>query len=292
MSIPGPLDAIPAVPTARAGSTLARLIDDATGILASRRIAVLTGAGISTDSGIPDYRGEGSAPRTPMTFSQFLSDETYRKRYWAGSQLGWERFASVAPNAGHLALARLESSGLVAGVMTQNVDGLHQRAGSHKVVELHGSADRVRCLACGQFYARAAIAETMTRANPWLSELTERELGPDGDVEIAHLDELVVPGCTVCGGLLRPDIVYFGEFIPATKFSQARGLTRSADALLITGSSLVVNSGIRLLDQAVRSGMPVVIVNRGETRGDSRATLKIDAGASPVLTALADRLIG
>lgn len=291
MSNSGPSQVVPAESNARVEPGLDDLIDEAANILAGRRVAVLTGAGISTDSGIPDYRGEGAIPRSPMTFSQFLNDAEYRRRYWAGSQLGWQKFSSVAPNAGHRVLARLEEVGVVAGIMTQNVDGLHQRAGSHKVVELHGSADRVRCLTCGQFYARVAIAEVLASENPWLAEVTERELGPDGDVQVTQLDQMVVPGCSVCGGLLRPDIVYFGEFIPATKFSQARGLVRSADALLITGSSLVVNSGIRLLDQAERSGIPIVIVNRGETRGDSRATLKIDAGASPVLTALAERLI-
>jgi NAD-dependent SIR2 family protein deacetylase len=258
--------------------------------LGGRRIAVLTGAGISTDSGIPGYRGEGSTPRSPMTISDFLGDEQYRKRYWAGSQLGWSRFGTVEPNEGHRVLADLESAGIVAGVMTQNVDSLHQRAGSAKVIELHGSSDRVRCLTCGQLYSREAVAETIASLNPWLADPGDTVLGPDGDVETTRLDELVIPDCGVCGGVLRPDIVYFGEFIPATKNVQARGLISSADALLIVGSSLVVNSGIRLLDQAVRRGHPVVIINRGPSRGDARATVKIDAGASSTLTALAGRL--
>src|SRR5690554_6253048 len=258
--------------------------------LSGRRIAVLTGAGISTDSGIPGYRGAGSTPRSPMTIADFLGDEQYRKRYWAGSQLGWSRFGTVKPNEGHRVLAELERAGIVAGVMTQNVDSLHQRAGSAKVIELHGSSDRVRCLLCGQLYSREAIAETIADANPWLADPGESVLGPDGDVEIARPDDLVVPDCGVCGGVLRPDIVYFGEFVPAAKNIQARGLIASADALLIVGSSLVVNSGIRLLDQAVRRDHPVVIINRGHTRGDTRATVKIDAGASTTLTALAERL--
>ncbi|HEU4807783.1 MAG TPA: Sir2 family NAD-dependent protein deacetylase, partial [Homoserinimonas sp.] len=245
----------------------------------------------STDSGIPGYRGEGSTPRSPMTISQFLTDERYRQRYWAGNQLGWARFGSATPNDGHRSLAALEHAGVVAGVMTQNVDGLHQRAGSAKVVELHGSTDRVRCLACGQLYSRAAIAESISRHNPWLLELDDSALGPDGDVAVAGLDDLVIPDCGVCGGILRPDIVYFGEFIPPAKSAQARGMITSADALLIVGSSLVVNSGIRLLDYAVRRGQPVVIINRGETRGDARATVKIDAGASSTLAALATQLM-
>lgn len=259
--------------------------------LSGRTIAVLTGAGISTDSGIPGYRGEGSTPRSPMTISQFLTDEQYRKRYWAGSQLGWARFGSVRPNAGHRVLADLEKAGVVTGVMTQNVDGLHQRAGSAKVIELHGSSDRVRCLACGQLYSREAVAETISRRNPWLRQLDDSALGPDGDVKVSGLDDLVIPECGVCGGVLRPDIVYFGEFIPPAKNVQAKGMIASAAALLIVGSSLVVNSGIRLLDQAVRRGHPVVIVNRGETKGDPRATVKVDADASSTLTALAGLLL-
>ncbi|MEX1077615.1 MAG: Sir2 family NAD-dependent protein deacetylase [Homoserinimonas sp.] len=259
--------------------------------LDGRRIAVLTGAGISTDSGIPGYRGEGATPRSPMTISQFLEDELYRKRYWAGSQLGWARFGGARPNEGHRILADLERAGVVAGVMTQNVDSLHQRAGSAKVIELHGSSDRVRCLACGQQYSREAVAEIIAGLNPWLTQPHSSVLGPDGDVEIDRLDRMAVPECGVCGGILRPDIVYFGEFIPPAKNLQSRGLIASADALLIVGSSLVVNSGIRLLDQAVRRQQPVVIINRGDTKGDARATVKIDAGASSTLTALAGQLM-
>jgi len=259
--------------------------------LAGRRIAVLTGAGISTDSGIPSYRGHGANPRTPMTISDFMQDDRYRKRYWAGSQLGWARFGTVAPNDGHRVLAELERAGMVVGVMTQNVDSLHQRAGSAKVIELHGSSDRVRCVDCGQVYAREAVAESLAELNPWLAEVDAGVLGPDGDVEITELDRVVVPECGVCGGVLRPDIVYFGEFIPAAKNVQTGGLIAAADALLVVGSSLVVNSGIRLVDRAVRGGRPVVIINRGETRADARATVKIDGGATDTLTALADGLV-
>jgi len=225
-----------------------------------------------------------------MTITDFMQDERYRKRYWAGSQLGWERFGTIAPNRGHRVLAALEQSGTVTGVMTQNVDSLHQRAGSAKVVELHGSSDRVRCVSCGQFYSREAVAESLGALNPWFADVDTSALGPDGDVEIAELDRVVIPECGVCGGILRPDIVYFGEFIPAVKNLQTGGLIATADALLVVGSSLVVNSGIRLVDRAVRRGLPVVIINRGETRADARATVKIDGGASDTLTALAEGL--
>lgn len=274
-----------------ATGTLAPALDAAERLLAGRRIAVLTGAGISTDSGIPDYRGAG-APlnRTPMDVSAFLGDERSRKRYWAGSHLGWNHFSAAAPNAGHLALAELEARGVLTGVITQNVDGLHARAGSRRVVELHGAMRRVTCLTCGQTFARTDIAERMTRENPWLGDPEAIQTGPDGDVLIDDVDRMTVPDCTVCGGVLKPDVVFFGEFVPQTVFASARALVRGAEALVIAGSSLVVNSGIRLLDQATKARMPVVIVNRGETRGDRRASLKIDAGASEVLGALSARL--
>lgn len=265
-------------------------LDSAVTALEGRTIAVLTGAGVSTDSGIPDYRGEGAPARSPMTFQQFLSDENYRKRYWAGSHLGWKTFRSAGPNAGHFALASLEATGIVDGVITQNVDGLHLRAGSQRVVDLHGTMDRVRCLTCGQFFARANVAERLAADNPSLELTDEVLLNPDGDVQIAAIDEFVVPECTVCGGMLKPDVVFFGEFIPKEKFDEASTLMQRANALLIAGSSLVVNSGIRLLEQASRRRLPIVIVNRGATKGDAKATVKIDAGASETLVALLARL--
>jgi NAD-dependent SIR2 family protein deacetylase len=268
------------------------LVDEAAGILRGRRIAVLTGAGVSTDSGIPDYRGEGAPVRIPMTFQQFLDDVNYRKRYWAGSQLGWKRFDTAAPNEGHRALAALELDGGVNGIITQNVDGLHLRAGSQRVVDLHGTMDRVRCLRCGQLYSRTDIAARIVELNPWLADTDSLQLGPDGDVEIASIDAFQLPACSACDGTLKPDIVFFGEFIPKEKFIEASALVQKADALLIAGSSLVVNSGIRLLDHATRRRIPVIIVNRGATKGDPRATLKIDAGATETIVALRERLLG
>lgn len=265
-------------------------LDAAVAALRGRTVAVLTGAGVSTDSGIPDYRGEGAPVRTPMTFQQFLSDLDYRKRYWAGSHLGWKRFDSAAPNTGHRALVDLELAGIVDGIITQNVDGLHLRAGSQKVVDLHGTMDRVRCLQCGQFYARGSIADRITADNPWLDTPEAVELSPDGDVEIRDVAAFTIPECSVCGGMLKPDVVFFGEFVPREKFEEASALMAAADALLIAGSSLVVNSGIRLLEQAARRRLPIVIVNRGVTKGDPKATVKIEAGTSETLVALLERL--
>lgn len=265
-------------------------LDDAVAALSGRTIAVLTGAGVSTDSGIPDYRGEGAPVRNPMTFQQFMVDLDYRKRYWAGSHLGFKRFSAARPNAGHTALAEMELAGLVDGIITQNVDGLHIRAGSQRVVDLHGTVDRVRCLTCGQFYARASIADRMATDNPWLEAPDQAELSPDGDIEIADVDGFVLPVCSVCGGILKPDVVFFGEFVPSQRFSEASALVQGADALLIAGSSLVVNSGIRLLEQATRRRLPIVIVNRGTTKGDGRATVKIDGGTSETLVLLMERL--
>jgi len=272
-------------------STAALALEEAAEVLAGKRIAVLTGAGVSTDSGIPDYRGEGAPKRNPMTFDQFLASPSYRKRYWAGSHLGWRMFDAAEPNTSHRVLAELEAAGLVRGVVTQNVDGLHARAGTRHLVDLHGSMDRVSCLNCGQTFARASVAERITASNPTLSEPELVRMAPDGDADVAEYESFVVPACTVCGGVLKPDVVFFGEFVPTEKFAEASSMVADSDALLIAGSSLVVNSGIRLLELARRRKLPIVIVNRGVTKGDGRATVKIDAGASETLTALAARLL-
>ena len=271
---------------------LQRALDGAAAILEGRTIVVLTGAGVSTDSGIPDYRGAGAPVRRPMNFQQFLGDAEFRKRYWAGSHLGWERFRDARPNSGHQALTELEADGVVSGIVTQNVDGLHTRAGSRRVVDLHGSMDRVLCLDCGQVYARASISERIDAENPWLEKPDAIEIAPDGDAIVSDVSAFRVPVCTVCGGRLKPDVVFFGEFIPVEKFQEASALVRASDAMLIAGSSLVVNSGIRLLEQARRRKLPVVIINRGVTKGDSRSALKLDAGTSESLTGLAVRLRG
>ncbi|GGF32437.1 NAD-dependent protein deacetylase [Subtercola lobariae] len=266
-------------------------LDEIAALLAGKRVVILTGAGMSTDSGIPDYRGEGAPKRNPMTFDQFLSSPQYRQRYWAGSHLGWKLFDSARPNGGHTILAEMEAKDVLTGVITQNVDGLHVRAGSNRVVDLHGSMDRVRCLNCGQMYARVSVADQIDEANPWMAEPDAVSVNPDGDAEVTNWHDFVVPACTVCGGTLKPDVVFFGEFIPKERFGEASDLVRASDALIIAGSSLVVNSGIRLLEQARRRRLPVVIINRGITKGDSRATVKLDAGTTQTLTALAARLL-
>lgn len=265
-------------------------VSQAVSALAGRRIAVLTGAGVSTDSGIPDYRGNGAPVRTPMTVEQFLSSDDARRRYWVGSHLGWRAFASAEPNAGHRALADLEADGVATGVITQNVDGLHVRAGSRRVVELHGTMRRVFCTHCGQVFDRRDLAQRVEADNPWILVPENVLLGPDGDVLPESTAGFVIPECTVCGGMLKPDVVFFGEFIPAGKFREAEQLVHASEGLVIAGSSLVVNSGIRLLERARRRRLPVVIVNRGATRADARATVKIDAGTSEVLRMLADTL--
>ncbi|EAR24345.1 regulatory protein, Sir2 family protein [marine actinobacterium PHSC20C1] len=265
-------------------------IDRAAELLSGKLISVLTGAGISTDSGIPDYRGEGAAVRNPMTFQQFQSAPEYRQRYWAGSHLGWKRFAASAPNDGHAALAELERRGLSNGIITQNVDGLHLRAGSTRVVDVHGSVDRARCLRCGQYFARQPLAQRISELNPWIEASDSHALNPDGDADVHEVDRFVVPECTVCGGMLKPDVVFFGEFVPTRKFHLGASLVDQSGALIVAGSSLVVNSGIRLVERALRKQIPLVIINRGITKADRRADVKIDGGASAALCELLERL--
>lgn len=271
-------------------ATWAAPIARATEVLAGRSMTVLTGAGISTDSGIPDYRGDGAPRRTPMTAQQFLGDEAARRRYWVGSHLGWQAFSAAQPNSGHEAVASLERTHVATGVVTQNVDGLHIRAGSRRVVELHGTMRRVLCTHCGQVFDRRDVAVRIERANPWIALPDDVPLGPDGDVLPEATDGFTVPECTVCGGMLKPDVVFFGEFIPVGRFRDAEQLLAASDALLVAGSSLVVNSGIRLVERARRRRLPVVIINRGPTRADARATVKIDGGIGEVLPQLAAAL--
>lgn len=278
--------------TADTDQTAAASVAAAFDALAGRRIAVLTGAGVSTDSGIPDYRGKGAPVRTPMTVDQFLSSDAARRRYWIGSHLGWQAFAGAEPNPGHRALADLEDRGIATGVITQNVDGLHVRAGSRRVVELHGTMRRVFCTRCGQVFDRRDLAERVEADNPWITVPESVPLGPDGDVLPETTDGFLVPACSVCAGMLKPDVVFFGEYIPAEKFREAEQLVHGSEALLVAGSSLVVNSGIRLIERARRRKLPIVIVNRGATRADARATVKIDAGTSEVLRALGSALSG
>lgn len=266
-------------------------IDRIAELLRGRRVAVLTGAGISTDSGIPAYRGIGARPRAnPMTIQTYLSDEAARRRYWLGGHLGWRAFTSPDPNDGHAAVARMEQAGAVSGVVTQNVDGLHLRAGSTRVVEIHGTMHRVLCLRCGQVLDRRAVADQLEDLNPWVRTPENIELNPDGDVTPESTEGFVIPACTVCGGMLKPEVVFFGEFVPAARFRSAESLLHASDALLVAGTSLMVNSGIRIIERARRRGIPLVIVNREPTRADGWADAVVTGGTSPVLSALADRL--
>lgn len=260
-------------------------------LLHGRKIALLTGAGISTDSGIPAYRGEGSrASVSPMTVQRYLADEEARRRYWIGGHLGWKTFASAAPNAGHIALAEMERSGAVSGVITQNVDGLHLRAGSSHVIEVHGTLRRVRCLTCGQVFDRRDIASQIESLNPWITAADGIRLNPDGDVTPETAEGFVVPTCTVCAGMLKPDVVFFGEFVPGDRFRAAESLLRASTALIVAGSSLVVNSGVRLVERARRRGIPLIIINRETTRADAWADVTLAGGTSEVLPALQELL--
>jgi NAD-dependent SIR2 family protein deacetylase len=263
-------------------------------LLRGRRVAVLTGAGMSTDSGIPDYRGPDSPPSNPMTIRQFTSDRAFRQRYWARNHVGWRHMDQTLPNAGHRALAALERAGVVAGVITQNVDLLHTKAGSRIVINLHGTYAQVVCLDCGHGMTRAALGEMLDAANPGFIERAEKVGGiavaPDADAVVDDTASFVIVDCPVCGGMLKPDIVYFGENVPKDRVDEAYSLVDGADALLVAGSSLTVYSGYRFVRHATALDMPVAIINRGPTRGDAHATVKIDSGCSEMLALLADEL--
>lgn len=277
--------------SATTSAELSAGIEKSVDLLRGRTIAFLTGAGISTDSGIPAYRGEGAVTRAdPMTGQRYLADEAARRRYWVGGHLGWRAFAQAEPNAGHVALAEMERDGIASGVITQNVDGLHLRAGSSRVIEVHGTMRRVNCLRCGQVFDRRDIATQIDALNPWISVPENIILNPDGDVAPESIDNFIVPTCTVCGGMLKPDVVFFGEFVPTERFRAAESLLRASDALIVAGSSLVVNSGVRLVERARRRAIPLIIVNHEPTRADGWAHVTLAGGTSDVLPALLEKL--
>lgn len=263
-------------------------------VLSGLRLTVLTGAGLSTDSGIPDYRGPDSPPRTPMTYQQFVGDPAFRRHYWARNHVGWAHVHRTRPNAGHRALVAMEASGVVVGVITQNVDLLHEDAGARNVIDLHGRYDRVVCLSCGNVISRAELATRLDALNPGFVEsvgdVADIEIAPDADAVIEATAHFTVADCERCGGVLKPEIVYFGENVPRERVERAYAMVDAADALLVAGSSLTVMSGLRFVRHAASAAMPVVIVNRGATRGDALATVKLDAGTSETLTALARAL--
>jgi NAD-dependent SIR2 family protein deacetylase len=264
-------------------------VDEVLDFLADRPLVALTGAGLSTDSGIPDYRGPGAPVRMPMTYQEFVSGPVPQQRYWARSHLGWARMGHAEPNAGHRAMARLDPDLLI----TQNVDGLHEAAGSRQVVALHGRVSEVVCLGCGRITPRAALQARLAELNAgWLAEHASAAMRPDGDVELEETDGFVVPGCDDCGGLLKPHVVFFGENVPAERVARCYAAVEALGedgVLLVAGSSLTVMSGLRFVKRAARAGTPVVIVNRGTTRGDDHAAYTLGVGCSEFLTDLVDR---
>ena len=269
---------------------VAELVD----LARTHRLAVLTGAGISTESGIPDYRSPGRPVRTPMTWQEFSGSPERRRRYWAGAAVGWPKFDRARPNRGHLALAALERAGIVTGVATQNIDGLHALAGSERVIELHGHLRSVRCTACGRTEPREELLARMRESNPMLRDVDERiEGNPDGDATLptAFIEAFRVPVCRQCGGMLAPQVVMFGQLVDERDTLAAAELVDDSDALLVVGSSLAVNTGLRLVHRARRRNRPVAIVNRGPTAADRLATIRVSGGTGAVLERLA-RTVG
>jgi NAD-dependent SIR2 family protein deacetylase len=284
------------------------------GIFGAGNVAVLSGAGLSTESGIPDYRGpSGQARRAgqPMTYQAFTGSAAARQRYWARSHLGWRHITGATPNPGHRAVALLERAGLVGGIITQNVDGLHQAAGASSVTELHGSLHRVVCLSCWRRSAREELDARLRDANPgWGGGFSaaggsggsaggsageggsgvEPAVNPDGDVALEETSGFVVVDCVSCGGVLKPDVVFFGENVPRPRVSSCFELVSCSSALVVLGSSLTVMSGLRYVRHAASVGVPVVIVNQGATRGDSLAVATLDAPLGATLTAVTREL--
>jgi NAD-dependent SIR2 family protein deacetylase len=262
-------------------------------LLRGRSWVALTGAGMSTDSGIPDYRGPTSVRASPMQYSEFVGSAAAQRRHWARSYLGWRRIGHAEPNPGHRALADLEAAGLV-GVITQNVDGLHSAAGSTRVINLHGDIATVVCLVCGERSARSELQRRLAWANPQLEQpqvLEHAELRPDGDAVARDWQQFRLVGCAQCGGRLKPDVVFFGEAVPKARVEAAYALMDCGEILVVLGSSLTVMSGLRFVRHNAKRQQPVVIINRGLTRGDDLASLKIDGGCSETLAELRATLL-
>lgn len=272
----------------------AEALDSLLELLRGRRAVVLAGAGCSTESGIPDYRGPDAKPRAPIQYQEFVRSDAARVRYWARSAVGWPRFSAARPNAGHHALAELEDAGAVQGIITQNVDGLHHAAGSRRVVELHGSLASVRCLGCGEVSPRGAFQTRLLAMNAeWAERLAGSvEQAPDGDAELPAwaMETFCVPGCEACGGVIKPDVVFFGENVPAERVEDAWRLFAEGDVLLVAGSSLTVYSGRRFIYRAQQEGVPIGIINIGPTRADEMAAAKVEGPLGRVLPRLAEAL--
>lgn len=254
----------------------------AEGLLGDRRLLVLTGAGMSTDSGIPDYRGPGAPARMPMTYQDFVAGPDAQQRYWARAHIGWSRMRRAEPNAGHLLLASMEQDGRLDGLITQNVDGLHDRAGHRSLIDLHGRIDRVVCLDCRTQSPRGELHERLLTLNPGYDQI-EAVMTPDGDVLLDDTSSFRIAPCSTCGGRLKPDVVFFGENVPKDRVAECYELVERAEALVVLGSSLQVMSGLRFVRAARTRDVPIVIVNRGRTRGDDLASLKLEAGCAETL---------
>ena len=267
--------------------TLCNLLQD------RRRVFVLTGAGCSTESGIPDYRDATGQwkQRQPIQYREFVDKPEARRRYWARSMIGWRRFAAAQPNASHQALARLETLGFVSQLVTQNVDRLHQGAGSRAVIDLHGRLDKVACLACQRETARKTMQQRLERQNPHFSPTSVRA-APDGDAHIADdaLGEFVVPECEACGGILKPTVVFFGESVPRTRVTRAMQALFDSDVMLVAGSSLMVYSGYRFCVAAAERNIPIAAVNLGQTRADDQLSIKIQESCATALPRLVEDL--
>ena len=266
-------------------STFPRIHDLRRWIARHRRVFALTGAGCSTASGIPDYRDDRGEwkRRPPVMIQAFRTQEAVYRRYWARAYAGWPRFSSVAPNDAHRAFAAWEGAGTLLHLVTQNVDRLHQRAGSQSVLDLHGRLDVVVCLGCGERISRAELQAVMAAANrSWRGEAAT---APDGDADVddAVIESFAAPRCGRCGGLLKPEVVFFGENVPAERYAEACRALAGADAMLVAGSSLMVYSGFRFVRMAYDAGLPIAIVNRGRTRGDDLAELKIERDVGSTL---------
>jgi len=261
-------------------------LEHARGLLMGKTLVAISGAGISTDSGIPDYRGAGRVVRHPLTFDAFMGSKENQARYWARSFVGWSRIVEAKPNAGHFAMAQAESAGRLAKIITQNVDGLHQKAGSKSVLELHGKLSQVLCTGCGDILSREELDARISQLNPTLVRSTEVEFTPDGDAEVDVGKNFRVPVCGICSAHYKPDVVFFGEQVPASRVEAAENAISNAQGLIVAGTSLTVNSGLRLVKLAKKRQIPIVIINQGETKGDNLADVKLSASTSEILGAL------
>lgn len=266
-------------------------------LLRQHRAVLLTGAGLSTDSGIPDYRGPHARPRAPLTYQEFVSDPSLRQRYWARNHAGWAHMRAAAPNAGHFAATALERGGHLTGIITQNVDRLQQVAGASDVVDLHGRFDQVVCLVCRNTFSRAFLATILLELNPGFLDAIDAAGGvaaaPDADAELESeklIGTFKIATCPLCTGMLKPDFVFFGENVPKDRVELSFNMLDAAELLIVAGSSLTVMSGLRFVKKAAKDAKPVVIINRGATRGDALAKMKLETGVGESLSHVAEAL--